>query len=52
MSADDQSLNLPSIFSPETLVRKGLCPVSKARHQNELIESHSIYYGTRRSCAD
>ena len=27
-----------------TLVRKGLCPVTKIRHQNEELESHSLYY--------
>ncbi|KZV94039.1 alpha/beta-hydrolase [Exidia glandulosa HHB12029] len=41
MSAD---ASLPTIFSPDTLVRKGLCPVTKARGQNEVVESHSIYY--------
>ncbi|KAF7983056.1 hypothetical protein HWV62_23949 [Athelia sp. TMB] len=32
-----------SIFNPETLTRKGLCPVTKIRHQDSL-QSHSLYF--------
>jgi len=32
------------MFAPETLTRKGLCPVTKARGQEGVLESHSIYF--------
>ena len=35
---------LRSIFDPSTCVRKGLCPVTRIRHQEEPFESHSLYF--------
>ncbi|TFY80065.1 hypothetical protein EWM64_g3942 [Hericium alpestre] len=40
----DVPLNLPTIFDPVSLTRKGLCPVTKIRHQEEPLESHSLYF--------
>ncbi|KAI0056226.1 alpha beta-hydrolase [Artomyces pyxidatus] len=36
--------NLANFFDAETCTRKGLCPVSKLRHQGEMLESHSLYF--------
>ncbi|KAI0080593.1 alpha/beta-hydrolase [Panus rudis PR-1116 ss-1] len=37
--------DLPSIFDPSTCTRKGLCPVTKLRHQSgDPLESHSLYF--------
>ena len=34
-----------TIFDPTTLVKKGLCPVTHFRGQdNDPLESHSLYY--------
>lgn len=44
MSEDFGESSLKTIFDPTTLVRKGLCPVTKIRRQNEELESHSLYY--------
>ncbi|KAJ7093173.1 Alpha/Beta hydrolase protein [Mycena epipterygia] len=38
------SSDFPSIFDPATLSRKGLCPVTRLRHQGGTFESHSLYY--------
>lgn len=35
---------LRTIFDPATCTRKGLCPVTKIRHQQEPLESHSLYF--------
>ncbi|KAH8108127.1 alpha beta-hydrolase [Cristinia sonorae] len=43
-TAQDRAADLPTLFSPETCTRKGLCPVTRIRHQEELFESHSLYY--------
>jgi hypothetical protein len=43
MSSPQELLSYSSIFDPATLVRKGLCPVTKLRHQS-LLESHSLYF--------
>ncbi|TCD65413.1 hypothetical protein EIP91_002712 [Steccherinum ochraceum] len=38
-------VDFPTIFNPETCVRKGLCPVTILRGQGEdPLESHSLYY--------
>ncbi|KAJ3015216.1 hypothetical protein NUW54_g1103 [Trametes sanguinea] len=34
----------PTIFDPATCVRKGLCPVTQIRNQDEHLESHSLYF--------
>lgn len=36
--------DLPTIFDPVSLAKKGLCPVSKIRHGEDPLESHSLYY--------
>ncbi|KAF5366565.1 hypothetical protein D9758_008986 [Tetrapyrgos nigripes] len=36
--------SLPTIFSPSTCTRKGLCPVTSIRRQQSAIESHSLYF--------
>ena len=37
--------NLRTIFDPSTLVRKGLCPVTTLRGQeDDPLESHSLYF--------
>lgn len=39
------TVDLPTAFSPETCVKKGMCPVTKLRAQGpEILESHSLYY--------
>ncbi|ETW77912.1 Esterase/lipase/thioesterase [Heterobasidion irregulare TC 32-1] len=35
---------LRTIFDPATCTRKGLCPVTKIRRQQEPLESHSLYF--------
>ena len=35
---------LPTVFDPETCVRKGLCPVSSIRNKGDPFESHSLYF--------
>lgn len=35
---------LPTVFDPETLVRKGLCPVTAIRNEGDPFESHSLYF--------
>jgi hypothetical protein len=42
---DDPATNLPTLFSPSTCVRKGLCPVTTIRKQDSPVESHSLYFG-------
>lgn len=45
--ASDQNAiqeQLNTIFDPVTCTRKGLCPVTKLRHQEEPLESHSLYF--------
>lgn len=45
MSLSDPDLSsYKSIFNSETLVRKGLCPVSTIRRQKPAVESHSLYF--------
>ena len=34
----------PTIFDPATCTRKGLCPVTQIRNQEDLLESHSLYF--------
>lgn len=46
---DDLATNLPTLFSPSTCVRKGLCPVTALRGQDSPVESHSLYFGTQRT---
>lgn len=44
---EDPLSNLKTIFDPSTCTRKGLCPVTKLRHQEEDslgTESHSLYF--------
>ena len=45
MSADaNTTVDLPTLFDPETCTRKGLCPVSSIRNKNDPLESHSLYF--------
>ena len=40
----DESL-YKTVFDPTTLTKKGLCPVTHIRHQDDdPLESHSLYY--------
>ncbi|KAF8547196.1 alpha/beta-hydrolase [Imleria badia] len=41
---DQVALELQSIFDPHTCTRRGMCPVTKIRHQREPLESHSLYF--------
>lgn len=43
-SSPPSEADLPTIFDPVNLVRKGLCPVTKIRHSEGPLESHSLYY--------
>lgn len=36
--------DLPTIFDPKSLTRKGLCPVSSIRNKGDPFESHSLYF--------
>jgi len=36
--------DLPTIFDSVSLVKKGLCPVTKTRYGGDPLESHSLYY--------
>jgi len=36
--------DLPTIFDPVSLVKKGLCPVTRIRYDRDPLESHSLYY--------
>jgi len=36
--------DLPTIFDPASLVKKGLCPVTNIRYDRDPLESHSLYY--------
>ncbi|KAJ7184206.1 Alpha/Beta hydrolase protein [Mycena filopes] len=38
------STSLSTLFDTSTCARKGLCPVTRIRHQAEPLESHSLYY--------
>lgn len=41
----DPLANLKTIFDPSTCTRKGLCPVTKLRKQeDDVTESHSLYF--------
>lgn len=45
MSEEVDESKLNTIFDPTTLVRKGLCPVTKIRGQSgDPLESHSLYF--------
>lgn len=44
MSSGIDEPKLNTIFDPTTLVRKGLCPVTKIRGQTDPLESHSLYF--------
>lgn len=45
MSSGIDEPKLNTIFDPTTLVRKGLCPVTKIRGQtDDPLESHSLYF--------
>ena len=46
---DDLVTNLPTLFSPSTCVRRGLCPVTTLRKQDSPVESHSLYFGRYRA---
>jgi len=37
-------VDLPTLFDPVSLVKKGLCPVTKIRYGEDPLESHSLYY--------
>ena len=38
--------DLPTLFDPATLVRKGLCPVMTLQGQDKSsVQSHSLYFG-------
>ena len=43
-SSPPSETDLPTIFDPASLVRKGLCPVTKLRYGEGPLESHSLYY--------
>lgn len=36
--------DLPTIFDPVNLVKKGLCPVTNIRYEGNPLESHWLYY--------
>jgi hypothetical protein len=40
----DDAKDLPTLFSPETLKRKGLCRVTKVRDQEDALNLHYVYY--------
>ena len=42
--ASPSKAELPTIFDPVSLVKKGLCPVTRIRYDRDLLESHSLYY--------
>ncbi|KAJ3559884.1 hypothetical protein NM688_g69 [Phlebia brevispora] len=45
MNADKTAAtDLPTLFDPETCVRKGLCPVSSIRNKGDPFEKHSLYF--------
>ncbi|TDL27248.1 alpha/beta-hydrolase [Rickenella mellea] len=45
MAQSTENTNLNTIFDPSTCVRKGLCPVTHLRGQDEdPLESHSLYF--------
>ena len=41
---NDVPIELPTMLDPATCTRKGLCPVTKIRHQENPLESHSLYF--------
>lgn len=43
-SSSDGFTPPPTIFDPTTCTHKGLCPVTRIRHQTPPLESHSLYY--------
>jgi hypothetical protein len=46
-SSNAESKSFATFFDPSTCVRKGLCPVTKIRHQEHDAlppQSHSLYY--------
>jgi len=44
MTSSSEILNLPTVFSPTTCTRKGLCPVTEIRNKGDPFESHSLYF--------
>lgn len=45
VSLDDVPAHLKTLFDPATCTRKGLCPVTHIRKQdNDPLESHSLYF--------
>lgn len=43
--SEDPLANLKTIFDPSTCTRRGLCPVTKLRKQDDdITESHSLYF--------
>ena len=44
MTTSPHETELPTILSPVSLVKKGLCPVTEIRHDGNPLESHSLYY--------
>jgi hypothetical protein len=45
MASEVDESQLKTVFDPETLVRKGLCPVTSLRGQgSDPLESHSLYF--------
>ncbi|KAF9792418.1 alpha/beta-hydrolase [Thelephora terrestris] len=44
MTSSPSEIDLPTIFDPASLVKKGLCPVTEIRYDGDALESHSLYY--------
>lgn len=44
MTTSPGETDLPTVFDPVSLVKKGLCPVTEIRDERNPVESHSLYY--------
>jgi hypothetical protein len=44
MNTNPRETQLPTIFDPASLVKKGLCPATKIRHDGNPLDNHSLYY--------
>jgi hypothetical protein len=44
MTTSSREMELPTMFDPVSLVKKGLCPVTEIRYDGNPLESHSLYY--------
>ena len=44
MTTSPRETDLPTIFDPVSLVKKGLCPITSIRYDENPLESHSLYY--------